>query len=162
MIIYPPYKKWKTVINDPVEFEQYLADSIETNCTNYKAKYKGRLSSSEFIIERKLHHHNFNRPQIRGIITCNSNNEQELTLTIESRKSLLYVVSVFSIIIGLTSIFRQDVIVLMVIPIIALWFWFVGLILHLLEIRKTKLEIVLILENACKSNSICAEPESEK
>lgn len=149
MTIYPPYKKWKTVINDPLKFEQFLKDNIDSCNTGRYTKYQGKLSSSDFFIERKLTHFNGNRPQIRGVIERNSNDEQELTLTIESRKTLLYIVLVFSVVIMLTSILKLNPLVLVLILPLAIWFWFVGLILHQIELRKTKLEIELILQNAC-------------
>lgn len=149
MTIYPPYKKWKTVIKDPAKFNEFLKTNIDSCDTGRYTKYQGKLSSSDFLIERKLSHYNTNRPQIRGEIKRNPNNEHELTLSIESRKTIFYIVLIFSVIMVLTAIFRQNALVLIGVPVVVFWFWFVGLILHRIELRKTKLEIELILQNAC-------------
>ena len=148
MTIYPPYTKWKTIIKEPSKFDLFLKQNIDTIDSETSFKYKGKLSLSNFLIERKLGYYNTNRPQIQGVINQNSKGEQELTLSIKSKNNILFPPIVLSGIILLTSIFRQKPIVLIAIPIVIFWFWLIGLILHQIELKKTKLEIKLILENA--------------
>ncbi|WP_117885720.1 hypothetical protein [Aureibaculum luteum] len=148
MKLYPPYKNWKTEIRNPDKFLQFLVENIETNNSKHSAPYKGKLSVNEFLVERKLVHYNTARPQIKGIIKISDNGKQIIVLTIESRKYLLYIVSVFAIIMSATAILRSNFLVLLGIPITAIWFYIVGLILHNIELKKTKVELNRIMEKA--------------
>ena len=151
MRIYPPYNKWKTEIRNPKKFHQFLMENIETNNTNHIAKLKGKLNENGFFVERKLVHNNSARPQIKGVIKTSQNGKQTLTLSIESKKHLLYIVGVFTIIMSFTAISRSTPLMLIGIPIAGVWFYIIGIILFNMELKKTKALLSKIIEKASES-----------
>ncbi|MFK7787438.1 MAG: hypothetical protein AB8B56_20105 [Crocinitomicaceae bacterium] len=148
MKIYAPYTEWKTEINDLSIFEEFLKESTDTSGTGRYTRYKGRISPTDFVIERNLDHQNANRPQIHGVIESNSSGKTELTLTIQSKKLLLYFFLVFAAAITLIAIIQLNPFALFGILIVAFWLWLMGLIFHQIELGKTKLEVEFLLEKA--------------
>lgn len=151
MKIYPPYKTWKVTITNPEKFKQYLLENIEYNNSNHNAVLKGKFQGNKFIVERKLFYYNTNRPQIKGVIETLNEGKQVLSLSIESSNSLLYIVSAFSILIIITAVFQVKPFVLFGIPVMVVWFYIGGLILHNIELKKTKAELNKIIQQARKS-----------
>lgn len=150
MKIYPPYKTWKVEISNPKKFNQYLLENIEYNNSNHNAVLKGKLQENKFIIERKLFYYNTNRPQIKGIMETLNEEKQVLSLSIESSNSLLYIVSAFSILMIITAIYQAKPFVLLGIPVMVVWFYIGGLILHRIELKKTIFELNKIIQQAEK------------
>ena len=148
MKLYPPYTKWKVEVLNPENFHQFLLENIESNNSNHLANLKGKLNKDEFFVERRFGNSNTARPQIKGIIETSNIGKQTLILSIESKKNLLYIVSFFAIIMSITAILRSNPLVLIGIPITAIWFYIIGFILHNLELKKTRIELNRILEKA--------------
>lgn len=142
MKLYPPYNNWEVEIQNLEEFQKYLKKNIESG------SLKGKISQTDFQVERKLVYYNTGRPQIKGIIEASPIGKAKLSLSIVSRNTFLYVLGFFAIMMSITAISQSNPIVLIGIPIAGIWFYIIGLILHNIEIRKTKIELERILKKA--------------
>jgi hypothetical protein len=148
MKLYPPYSEITAEVRNPQKFMQFLKENTDSCHTGRPTRYKGDFNSNGFIIERNLNTYNTSRPQIHGVMNTNPSGVIQLSISIQSRKTIFYFASVFSVLLVLMAIVQLNPSILLFVPIPVIWFWVVGLVLHQIELGKTKLEVDFLLDKA--------------
>jgi hypothetical protein len=152
MQIFPPYTHWKTIVKDPVLFHAYLKTRIETNSTNRQADLEGIIEKEFFRASLKSTAYNYIPPFIQGVLSKNSNDEIELSMSIHSPKLLKILFALFVIIAILICLVNQSLQSLIAIPVFILFWsgWFY--VFHLASIEQTKKTIIDFLKEAKKEH----------
>jgi hypothetical protein len=150
MQIFPPYTKWKAIVNDSVLFHAYLKSRIETNSTNRGADLEGVIGKNFFRASLKSTAYNKIPPFIQGVLSKNSNDEIELSMGIHSPKLLKILYVLFVCFAILTCLINQSLKPLIAFPVFTLFWsgWFY--VFHLANLDKTKKAIADILKEAEK------------
>jgi len=149
MLIFPPYKKWTVLVNDPRGFENRLKKIIEYQNTNRNAPLIGKIHDQGFSAVIKENHKK-NIAEIKGVISTNSNGVQMLTLTIESSNFFPILTGVFSVLFITISIIQLNPWALLAIPGITVWLGFIIWMMHLKCLDKTKEAMFELIEIAKK------------
>ncbi len=150
MNIFPPFKKTKLKLVNPERFKDYVREITEDKYgnSNHRAKMKGTISESGFLLEKKTYYSNTFKPKIKGKYIKKNDNLVELELSIESNNFPILLITpilIFCIYGAMTNSIKYAILIFMIcLPIIYLMSW----IFYQIEYKKTKTELNNLIDKA--------------